>query len=202
VSSISLVLFDLDGVLCDYDRPAHIAHIASLAGRAPAHVFEAIWASGFDAAADAGAMTAAEYLRGFGARIGRAVTPEEWLEGRKATTTAARDVLDVAAAAKRTARLAVLSNNTTLVTDYIDVILPALRPLFGDAIHVSAEFGAAKPSPMAYLRCLAKLAASPAETLFVDDLEENVMGARVAGLKAWRHTSAMALDATMRDYGL
>ena len=202
MSCISLVLFDLDGVLCNYDRPAHIAHIAHLVGKDPAEVYEGIGASGFDADADAGKVSAAEYLRGFGPRIGRALTAEEWLEGRRAATTAAWDVLDVAAAVRRTARLAVLSNNTTLVTEYIDVLLPALRPFFGDAIHVSAEFGAAKPSPAVYLRCLAVLAALPASTLFVDDLEENVLGARAAGLRAWRHTSATSLDGVMRDYHL
>jgi putative hydrolase of the HAD superfamily len=173
-----------------------------LVGREPADVHEAIWASGFDADADTGMMNAAEYLLGFAPRVGRALTAGEWLEGRRATTTAAGDVLEIAAAVRRRARLAVLSNNSTLVTEYIDVFLPELRPLFGDAIHVSAEFGAAKPSPAVYLRCLATLGALPAETLFVDDLEENVAGARAAGLKAWHHTSAPSLDALMREYRL
>jgi putative hydrolase of the HAD superfamily len=202
VGDISLVLFDLDGVLCNYDRAAHIAHIAHLVGKDPAEVYDAIWASGFDADADAGTVSAAEYLRGFGPRIGRALTPDQWLEGRRAATTAACDVLDVVAEVRRAARVAVLSNNTTLVTEHIDAFLPALRPLFGGAIHVSAEFGAVKPSSAVYLRCVATLAASPARTLFVDDLEENVVGARAAGLRAWRHTSAMSLEAVMQDYCL
>lgn len=202
MSDISLVLFDLDGVLCNYDRPAHIAHIAHLVGKEPAEVYDAIWASGFDADADTGSMNAAEYLQGFGPRIGRALTPDQWLEGRRAATTAAGDVLDVVAEVRRAARVAVLSNNTTLVTEYIDVFLPALRPLFGGAIHVSAEFGATKPSPAVYLRCLAMLATPPAKTLFVDDLEQNVVGAKAAGLHAWRHTSATSLEAVMREYCL
>ncbi len=42
-------------------------------------------------------------------------------------------------------RVAVLTNNGFLVRDQIDVLFPVLWPIFGDAIRVSAEFGARKP---------------------------------------------------------
>jgi putative hydrolase of the HAD superfamily len=62
MTKISTVLFDLDNVLCRYDRNAHIAHIAQKAGVAPEEVNDAIWQSGFDADADAGLFDTDAYL--------------------------------------------------------------------------------------------------------------------------------------------
>ncbi|MBI1778889.1 MAG: HAD family phosphatase [Proteobacteria bacterium] len=198
--SIALVLFDLDDVLCSYDRPAHIARIAALAGKQPEDVHRAIWASGFDAEADAGAFDADQYLRGIHARIGYKLTRLEWVAGRKATTRPAPAVLALVKTVALKARVAVLTNNTTLVTDHIDEFLPELRSHFGEAVYASAELGAAKPDAEAYRRCLARLDMAPAETLFIDDLEENVAGARQAGLQAHRHTSLDALTDVLRHH--
>lgn len=200
--TISFVLFDLDDVLGAYDRPAHIAQIAGLAGKQPDEVAAAIWGSGFDAEADAGRFDADAYLRGFDQRIGYPLTRKEWVVGRKAFTEPMADVIDLARAVGRNVPIAVLTNNTTLVTDHIDELLPTLRPLFGEAFYASAALGRAKPDPEAFHRCLARCGARPEQTLFIDDLEENAAGARRAGLTAHRHTSAEALADVLRRYRL
>ena len=68
--AIKLVLFDMDNVLCQYDRAKRVAHLAELAGSTSEFVHAAIWESGFEALGDSGALEAADYLRGFGERIG------------------------------------------------------------------------------------------------------------------------------------
>lgn len=198
----SLVLFDMDDVLCDYSRPTRAAHLARLAGTTAEAVLQAIWGSGFEALGETGALDADAYLRGFGERIGYPLTLGEWLDARRGSMTPRPDVLDLVRQVRGRARVAVLTNNTTLVADHADHLFPELRPLFGRHIYASAGLKTAKPDPMCYRQCLSMLDAAPSDVLFVDDLPQNVAGAEAAGLSAHRYASPEALARALRTHGL
>lgn len=199
---IKLVLFDMDNVLCDYDRGKRVAFLAKLAGASSEFVYKAIWETGFELLGDSGALDAADYLRGFGERIGYPLSLDEWVEARRHAMKADRAMLEIAGRLRETVDIAVLTNNTTLVADHIDTLLPELRPLFGSRIYTSAAFKAAKPDPRCYRLCLAQLQAAPENVLFVDDLVANVAGAREAGLFAHHHTSVEAFAQAVAAHGL
>ena len=199
---IKLVLFDMDNVLCDYDRGKRVACLAELAGTSSDAVYKAIWETGFELLGDSGALDTSDYLRGFGERIGYPLSLDEWVEARRRSMTADRAMLEIAGRLRETVDIAVLTNNTTLVADHIETLLPELRPLFGSRIYTSAQFKAAKPDPLCYRLCLSKLQATPQTVLFVDDLPENVAGAREAGLFAHRHTSVQAFRQALSEHGL
>jgi len=199
---IKLVLFDMDNVLCDYDRGKRVAHLAGLARSTSERVDKAIWESGFEALGDSGALDATAYLRGFGERIGYALSLHEWVEARRASMKADIAMLEIASRLRRSIDIAVLTNNTTLVADQIDRLLPELRPLFGSRIYTSAQFKTAKPDPHCYRLCLAELNLRPETALFVDDLAANVAGAREAGLFAHHHTSVEAFRHALSEHGL
>ena len=127
---------------------------------------------------------------------------DEWLDARRATTVPRPEVLDLVRRVRARARVAVLTNNSTLVADHIHSLFPELPPLFGTAIYASAGFRTAKPEPACYQRCLAALGAEAATTLFVDDLPENVAGAERAGLAAHRYVSPQALAGCLGRTGL
>jgi putative hydrolase of the HAD superfamily len=197
---ISLVLFDMHDVLCRYDRAARIADLARLAGTTPEAVYGAIWASGFEGEADSGRLDAAAYLAEFGARLGYPITLREWLENRKRATIPMPEVLELLASVR--ANVAVLTNNHTLVREHLDFLFPELFALCGEKSYVSAQFGAAKPDPAVYLKCVAAAGGTPAETLFVDDSKANVAGAEAAGLAGHVFESAAGLRRVLTDYGL
>lgn len=199
---IKLVLFDMDNVLCDYDRGKRVACLAELAGTTSEAVHAAIWDSGFEALGDSGALEAADYLRGFGERIGYPLSLDEWVEARRRSMEADRAMLEIAGSLRQTVDIAVLTNNTTLVADHIDTVLPDLRPLFGSRIYASAQFKTAKPDPRCYRLCLSDLDVRPEAVLFVDDLAANVAGARKAGLFAHHHTSVQAFRQALSEHGL
>jgi putative hydrolase of the HAD superfamily len=201
-SSVALVIFDMDGVLCVYDRQARAAHLAGLAGISAAEVYDAIWTSGFDSQGDAGTLDAADYLREFGARIGYPITLDQWLAGRLLSMAPRRDVLDLVGQVRARVPVAVLTNNSTLIPDHIGRIFPELPPLFGRSIFASAGFRAAKPDPECFRRCVAALGVAPSSALFIDDQPENVAGAQRAGLAAHRYTSTEALADWLRNHGL
>jgi putative hydrolase of the HAD superfamily len=129
-----------------------------------------------------------------GAAIGYPLTLAEWVEAKAASLTPDDGVLDLARRVASTRRVAVLTNNGFLVRDQIDALFPALRPIFGDGFHVSAEFGARKPEAQAFLGCLAALEVAPGETLFIDDSAANVAGAERAGLQAHHFRGRTSLE--------
>jgi glucose-1-phosphatase len=199
---IELVLFDMDNVLCDYDRGKRVTWLAELAGSTSDFVHNAIWDSGFELLGDSGTLDAADYLRGFGERIGYPLSLDEWVEARRRSMQADRPMLEIAGSLRKTVDIAVLTNNTTLVADHIDTLLPELPPLFGSRIYTSARFKTAKPDPRCYRLCLSELNVRPESVLFVDDLMANVAGARDAGLFAHHHTSVEAFRKALSEHGL
>lgn len=65
--AIHCVLFDLDGVLADYDRGTRIETLARHLGRRAEAVHAAIYTSGVEDAGDAGMLDALSYLSALGA---------------------------------------------------------------------------------------------------------------------------------------
>ena len=199
---ISTVLFDMNDVLCGYDREVRIAHLARASGKPPASVEAAIWGSGYEDLGNSGAMDAEGYLRGFAERLGGGLTLGAWTAALRAALTPLPKALELAAAVRRRTSVAVLTNNNLLAKHEIDAIFPELRPIFGSNIFVSAEFRARKPDPEVYRRCLAGLGAAPERALFVDDSSRNVAGAERAGLSGFLYADADALAERLGEAGL
>jgi glucose-1-phosphatase len=199
---ISTVLFDMNDVLCRYDREVRVAHLARASGKSPAFVEAAIWQSGYEDLGDSGAIDAEGYLGGFAELLGGGLTLDAWVGALRAALTPLPTALALAAAVGRRAPVAVLTNNNLLVAREIDAIFPDLRPIFGRNIFVSAEFRARKPDPEVYRRCLVRLGAAPEGALFVDDSAKNVAGAERAGLSGFLYVDADALAERLRRAGL
>jgi putative hydrolase of the HAD superfamily len=202
MQKISLVLFDMHDVLCRYDRAARLADLERISGKPADDIYAAIWKSGFEDAADAGKLDEAAYLQGFGDRLGYPITRDEWLENRRLATIPMPEVLDLLAQVQAKTPVAVLTNNHILVRDHLHLLFPELFALCGNRSYVSAQFGAAKPDPAVYHACVALAGGTAAGTLFIDDSEKNISGARQAGLAVHLFTDAPSLAATLAHYGL
>ncbi|WP_322029590.1 HAD family phosphatase [Paraburkholderia sp. J76] len=199
---ISLALFDMDDVLVHYDRSARVRSLASLSNRTPDEVSQAIWGSGLEAKADAGLIDDVAYLRETSDLLGCRVSLDDWLQARRESMSPNIQVLALAAAVSGTCKIAVLTNNPRLVSDHIAYLCPPVADLFGKNVFASASFNAAKPSGQTFLKCIDSLGVAPAESLFVDDLEANVRGARNAGLLGHLFTDHAALAEEFRAHGL
>lgn len=74
-----------------------------------------------------------------------------------------------------------------------------------DGFFYSYQMGVAKPDTAYFQAIIDQLDCTPAHTLFVDDIEENVMGARELGIIAEvfdRDSGAAGLEAVLRAYDL
>lgn len=200
--AIRFVIFDMDGVLDRYDLGARLDRLAAATGKSADAIHAAIWKSGFEDAADAGKFSAEEYLKGFGERVGAPVSRTAWIAARRAAMHPNRDVLELAKRIKRRASIAVLTNNGFLVKDAFDELFPELPPLFGERLHVAAEFGAKKPDPEVYRRLVARHGIKPEIAMMIDDKPENVEGAKAAGLVGHRYVGLEGLRLEFEARGL
>lgn len=182
---INAVVFDMDGVLCRYRIERRLALLASWSGQSPDAIHAAIWGSGFEDEAERGAVSADEYLRGFGERMGYPLSAAQWIEARRAAIEPDLAVLSLARQLKTDHPVGMFTNNPLLLKRHIAEVFPAVPDIFGTRAVFSAELGRSKPDPEAFRRLAAHLGHSPDEILYFDDDATYVAGAREAGLSAY-----------------
>jgi putative hydrolase of the HAD superfamily len=202
LTRISLILFDLNGVLYRYDQAARVTALASVSGVLPGAIQAAIWDSGFEDSGDAGTLDADGYMTGFATAMGYKLSEAEWLGALRAAIQPIPAALDLLPRIRSGVRCAVLTNNNLLVQRHFSALYPEVAVRVGNHACVSAEFGARKPDPAVYRKCLDRLGAQPAATLFVDDNQANVAGATTAGLAGHQSTSPEDLAIELRERGL
>ena len=199
---IRQLLFDMDDVLCAYHVDIRIAALAEITGKAADSIRASIWDTDFLEQSDRGAYSAQAYLEEFGRRLDYPLSRAEWVAARKAAMPPFHDVLGLVGRVKKRLPVALLTNNDHLLGDTLDEIFPDLIPLFGDAIFVSARIGAAKPDAACFMHCCTALKVAATETFFTDDLVENVLGAKSAGLMAHHFDGYQGLVQALEAHGV
>jgi putative hydrolase of the HAD superfamily len=191
------VMFDYGCVICTPQPERELAAMAAVAGATLPEFVEAYWAPRI--AYDRAEVGADEYWRAVAGRLGRvwdgAATAElmdldtaSWMHLRPGTVRLIEDL------AARGARIAMLSNAPQVLAAAI-----AALPLAGCFEHLlfSCDLRVAKPDPRCFGMALTRLAAEPADVIFIDDRAENVAAAARLGLRALRFTGAGALRAEL-----
>ncbi len=192
----------MDDVLCAYHVDIRIAALAEITGRAADSIRASIWETDFLEQSDRGAYSAQAYLEEFGRRLDYPLSRVEWVAARKAAMPPFHDVLGLVGRVKKRLPVALLTNNDHLLGETLDEIFPDLIPLFGDAIFVSARIGAAKPDAACFMHCCTALKVAATETFFTDDLVENVLGAKSAGLMAHHFDGYQGLVQALEAHGV
>ena len=112
---INAVVFDMDGVLCRYRIERRLTLLASWSGQSPETIHAAIWGSGFEDEAERGVVSADEYLRGFGERMGYALSAAQWVEARRAAIEPDLAVLAIARQLSTSHPVGMFTNNPLLL---------------------------------------------------------------------------------------
>ena len=99
---------------------------------------------------------------------------------------------------RRKYRLAFLSNSNEV---HAGVIPKKFATLFekDDRLIFSHRFHCAKPDLEMFQRALEVIGALPNQAIFVDDMVENVLGARAIGMTAFQFRDSFALERELRD---
>jgi putative hydrolase of the HAD superfamily len=196
-----LLLFDLDDVLVDYRHDVRCQVIAGATGLSPQAVHEGLFDSGLEALCDAGEIDLHEYLDALRTDFGWTLPEEIFVQARSEATQVRPEMLQLCQQLGDHTAVAVFTNNGHWVFEHLERIAPELRRVFGRRFVASGSVRARKPAPEAFAACLARLGFSPLSTLFVDDKEANVLGAREAGLDAVQYLDHDTLRADLRRRG-
>ncbi len=198
--ALEAVIFDFGNVLCTFDNRRILAALAPLCGLTQAELGRRIAGSDLPRAYESGEIDSPAFLTGLSALCGHVFGEAAFLRAFTGIFTPIEPVWHLIRALKPRYRLGLLSNTNPWHFEHSIRPTPVF-PLF-DAVTLSYEVRAMKPDPRIYADAVAKLALPPAACVFIDDLPENVEGARAAGMWGITYTGPEALEVALRDLGI
>jgi len=200
-AGIDALLFDLGGVLIEIDFSRAFAAWGAAAGVPAQSIARRFRFDEHYAAHERGEIGAPEYFASLRRALGISLPDEQLLAGWNAIfageITGMRELL--VAAAQRYALYLFSNTCDSHRAHWMPRFEDLLRPISGR--YLSCEIGMRKPQPEAFALVARRIGVPPDRIAFFDDLEENVAGARRAGLRAHRFESpsgvAAALDLSL-----
>lgn len=195
------VIFDLDGVIRDWNDK-EIATVETAHGLEPGAILSVGFCDELGPACMTGAMSYREWMD----EIRRRVIERhgEHTEGaldfwERNIGHVNPDMVDLLRSVRQHAVVACLSNGTTRLRRDLHAL--DLTSEF-DVIFNTAEIGTAKPDPAIFLHVLDELDVPAGSAAFVDDLIENVHGARSVGIEAHQHVDRTGTEEFLVGLGL
>lgn len=179
------VLFDLGRVLVHYDHQQTVAAIATLV-QVPVDAVHQLLHE-YTHALGVGDLDAEEFHAFFCTHFGVTVPFDDFIAAFAAGIR--RDEAALAYALSLQQRpattVAIISNTNAVHVLWLDEHLPELRAF--DLVMMSNEVGLIKPDPAIFTTALELLDVTPAQTIFIDDIAENVEAARTLGIAGLVH---------------
>lgn len=196
---VQAVIFDMDDVLCRYDRKVRMEALVQLTGLDAETITAGIFSSGLEDDHDAGRIDDVAYLAQLTECLGPAITETTWLDTRKQSITPTPQVLALATGLKGRVPLALLTNNGTFYGNRVAQLFPELPEIFDPHTYFSGALKCAKPNPNVFLEVCRRLGSKPEATLFIDDNEGFIAGAVEAGLQTHLFVGIEGLAARLAD---
>lgn len=138
---------------------------------------------------EGGALTDEEFVAWASKKLGFTGPPEEFLAAWNDIFTPNLPMWETLRELKsRGFELILFSNTNRMHADYFLKEYAEVFNLFEGRVF-SHEAGAVKPDPAIYQHAFEKYRLAPAETLYFDDLPENITTGLQLGLKAWRYSA-------------
>jgi len=201
VHQIRAVVFDLGGVLIDFDFNRANQRIAAMTGLHPDDVRRRLLSCQAFLDFECGRISEHEFHgcveKVIECRIPFAEFHDIWnciFSAEIASTVALIGPL------RERVKVGLLSNTNKLHFDFLKQRFTVLKNL--DHVFASHEIGCRKPEAKAYEYVLAQMKVRAPESVFVDDLMENVAAARHVGMHGVHATDPESVAAGLRDLGL
>lgn len=201
-AKIASVLFDMDGVLYNYDR-AHRLQLLADALDVPADDIDAaVFKSGLEDDHDWGRIDVDSYIAEIGKRLGRDVTLRQWRAARKWSMSPEMPMIQLARDLGTRFDIALMTNNGTFMADAIDEMAPELRGVFGDKMFFSGILGCGKEAAPTFGVLMDRLGWQHETTLFVDDDPTYIAAGQEAGVIAHRFDGIDGLRSRLAELGI
>ena len=181
---VEALLFDLGGVLVEYDWERAFVHWAGRGGTPAERIRERFEIDEAFERYERGEMSDAEYFDTLDAKLDAGLARADLHEGwNRIFIGTIAPTIDLVMRIDPRMPMYVFSNtngahHSTWARDYADALAPFRR------VFTSFEIGRRKPEREAYEQVAAAIGAPRGRILFFDDVIENVEGARAAGMQA------------------
>jgi glucose-1-phosphatase len=184
--NIEALVFDFGNVLVDIDFDRAFAVWARAAGVPVTAVKARFSVDAAYCAHERGELDLRGYFASLRHSLGVRLTDEQLLAGWEAIL--GEPIPGIEPVVSELAALWPLYVFSNTNPSHAASITSRYAPLLRQFRHVftSCELGARKPEPQAFERLAKRIGTAPERLVFFDDLEENVLGARAAGLQAHR----------------
>ncbi|MBP7706322.1 MAG: HAD family phosphatase [Candidatus Aminicenantes bacterium] len=199
---IDTVISDLGRVVLWFDNNVFLRKLAARAGRPFEEVKAAVHGDlGLIRAFDGGAVTPAGFLQRVTAAAGASLPYEDFYAIYNDIFTPNGPAIDVLGRVKRAGyRTLLLSNTDPERFAFVRRRFPEV--LFFDGYVLSYELKLLKPDPAIYRAAVRQAGSEPGRCVFIDDMEENVAGAKAAGLSGILYRPETDLAGELKKLGL
>jgi len=196
---IRVVFFDIGNVLLRFNAKAFVLHLSRATGRSPLTIAGYFWIEHLSDKLERGILTPAEFFKLFRAKLGY---KENWNVFTKAWCdfTLNPETEKIMDAVRLRHKVYLLSNTNELHYDFIRRNYSFPRRAHGALL--SYRLGLRKPEPAIYRAALTRARAAAPETVFIDDLKENVAAARRLGINAILYRDSDDLRAKLAALGV
>ena len=203
--NISTVIFDFGNVLIDLDIPAFDRNIQELTGLDTADVPGILGKS--IAAYERGEISTELFINHIIRHSRRSIQAREIIQGWNSMLLGIRpEILTLLKILKVQYQTYILSNTNPLHIQWVHQHLLASHGVsdfeknFLHGAFYSHQLKLSKPNPEVYKSVTDRLGVAPERILFLDDLEENVAGARLYGWNAIIHQPGTPLENSLRSF--
>jgi len=180
---IDVVFFDLGSVLVDLHLDRFVNQIAKTTGIHPNSIFEWIRNNPeFHKSFERGLIDKKAFFRQVNQHFDNKLDYSFFVDAYVDIFTLNEKLVEIAEKISREKIISIISNTDELHFEFLFKKYPVLK-IFQEPI-TSFQTHYLKPEKEIYLYALNKFKALPEQALFVDDLEDNVRGAKAVGMQA------------------
>lgn len=205
MADIRAVIFDFGNVVAFFDYGLACDRLGARVGRDGRALLNEARAAGIVPLLlefETGRINEATFAQRACQLIGLALDPQEFAAAWQDIFTLNEPVARLVEALHATGvRLLLGSNTNALHARWFRRQFAAVLDRF-DHLVLSHEVGHAKPDAAFFQVCVQRAQVPADSCLFIDDLAENVAGARAAGLQAWIYRDSADLTAQLRKHRL
>lgn len=181
-SPITTVFFDIGNVLLFFDFAHASRKLSRLTGLREAEITWMVAATAERTGYEYGRCSTDDFMREISNRLGIRCDRGEFREIWGDIFTENPEMIALARSLRGLKHCHLLSNTNELHVEFFTEKFPCIREFDGHTYSYQERVG--KPDPRFYRIALERADADAAHSLFIDDREENVAGARQVGMKA------------------
>lgn len=184
---IKAIVFDLGKVLVDFDWNLAVKRIVPFTSLNEDEIIPKVAETDFVKQFEEGQIDADDFAMSIIDILKADISIEEFSKFWAEIFIRRPEMEDLFVKVRKKYPVGILSDTSSIHWNYITELIPVISQ--PDALVLSYEIGSHKPDPRNYNQVIQDLGFDAEEIIFVDDLEENVEGAKKAGMQAFQFTT-------------